>query len=205
MTLTAVFSADWHARTPTDTVLLLLHGYGSNENDLPSLEPFLPSGMPWASVRAPLEMGYGAAGWFPLDDDDWLAVGPIEAATDALWAWIDANVAATAPIAVLGFSQGGCMATQLLRTRPERIAATVVLAGFVLGASQPADAVLAERRPPVFWGHGTADSVIPRAYVATASAWLDAHTTLTERVYPGLAHSISEQEMSDVRAHLTQS
>jgi phospholipase/carboxylesterase len=180
-----------------------LHGYGSNERDLPSLEPFLPRGLPWASVRAPLEMGYGAAAWFPLADDDWLRLDPIENATIILWDWIDANVAPTAPIVALGFSQGGLMATQLLRTRPERIKDTVVLAGFVLDAPQPADAFLAQNRPAVFWGHGTADAVIPAPMVEVASAWLEAHSTLTERVYPGLAHSINEQEMRDMKAHLT--
>ena len=34
-------------------------------------------------------------------------------------------------MAAVGFSQGGLMATQLLRTRPGRVAATVVLSGFV--------------------------------------------------------------------------
>lgn len=201
MTLRAVFSPDWESRSDVDKVLLLLHGYGSHENDLPGLEPFLPRGLPWASVRAPFEMGYGAAAWFPLEDN-WLDPAPIEGATAALWEWIDANVAATAPLATLGFSQGGLMATQLLRTRPERISDTVVLSGFVLDSPQPADASLASSLPSVFWGRGTADGVIPRAYVDAAAAWFAGHVTVDERVYQGLAHSVSEPEMRDVKAYL---
>lgn len=202
MTLRAVFSPDWDDRSESDTVLLLLHGYGSHERDLPGLEPFLPRGLPWASVRAPFDMGYGAAAWFPLEEN-WLDPAPIEASTAALWEWIDANVSPTAPIATLGFSQGGLMATQLLRTRPERIAHTVVLSGFVLDAPQPADAALASSRPSVFWGRGTADGVIPGAYVDAASAWFADHTTLDEHRYQGLAHSVHEPEMRDVKAYLT--
>ena len=55
-------------------------------------------------------------------------------------------------MAAVGFSQGGLMATQLLRTRPGRVAATVVLSGFVQAAPQPADEQLAAERPAVFWG-----------------------------------------------------
>ena len=201
MTLRAVFSPDWEAKSDSDKVLLLLHGFGSHEHDLPGLEPFLPRGLPWASVRAPHDMGYGAAAWFPLEEN-WLNLAPIESATTKLWEWIDANVSPTAPLATLGFSQGGLMATQLLRTRPERIADTVVLSGFVVDSPQPADASLAIARPHVFWGRGTADAVIPGAYVDTTSAWLGAHTTVDEHVYQGLAHSVSEAEMRDVKAYL---
>jgi len=95
------------------------------------------------------------------------------------------------------------MASQLLRTRPERIADTVILSGFVLTADQPADAQLAEERPAVFWGRGTADAVVPEPLVTAASAWLGPHTTLTEKVYPGLAHSVHDQELADVKAYLT--
>ncbi len=104
------------------------------------------------------------------------------------------DVPAATPLVPLGFSQGGFMALQMLRTRPERMAATVVLSGLVWDVEQPADALIAESRPPVFWGRGEADTVIWPAMIERITAWLPGHATLTERVYPGLAHGISEQE-----------
>jgi phospholipase/carboxylesterase len=94
------------------------------------------------------------------------------------------------------------MATQLLRTRPERIAATVVLSGAIHAAPQPADEQLAAERPAVFWGRGARDQVITADAIKRTAQWLPAHSTLTERVYPGLAHGIDNQEISDVRAFL---
>ena len=202
MTLSAVFSPDWQAPTPPATAVLLLHGYGSNENDLPGIAPYLGVKAPWASVRAPLSMGYGGASWFPLEGTDWLNPGPIEDATTILWQWIDANIAPETKLITVGFSQGGMMASQLLRTRPERIADTVILSGFVLDAEQQADATLATERPAVFWGRGTADEVIPQLMVIGASRWLRTHTTLTEKVYPGLAHSVHDQELADLKEYL---
>jgi phospholipase/carboxylesterase len=202
MTLAALFGPDWASRPNPDTIVLLLHGYGSNERDLPGIVEHLGVDAPMASVRAPLELGPGAYAWFPLDQELHITSEPVEDATTILWQWIDANVAPETKIIAIGFSQGGCMATQLLRTRPERIADTVILSGFVLDGVQPADARLAEERPAVFWGRGTADAIVPPTHVAAASGWLSTHTTLTEKVYPGLAHSVNDQELADVKAHL---
>ncbi len=207
MTLQALYSPDWADRPDADTIVLLLHGYGSNERDLPGIAPYLGVDAPWASLRAPVEVGYGAAAWFPLADDPsrWLDPAPIEAATAALWEWVDENVSPTAKLITVGFSQGGMMASQLLRTRPERIADSVILSGFVLAADQPADARLTEERPAVFWGRGTADAIVPEPLVAAASAWLGPHTTVIEKVYEGLAHSVHDQELADVKAYLNRS
>ena len=62
---------------------------------------------------------------------------------------------------------------------------------------------LTEARPHVFWGRGTNDQVIPQALVAHTAEWLPAHSELSGRVYTGLTHSISEEELRDVRAFLT--
>lgn len=196
-------SADWAARAAASpAVVLLLHGYGSHELDLVALAPALRTTMPWASLRAPLPLGNGGAAWFaittPGDPDE----GPVALATDAVWAWVDATLGAEARVVPIGFSQGGLMAGQLLRTRPERVLAPVILGGFVQAASQPGDAVLRSTQPEVFWGRGADDRVITEAAVARTGSFLTAHATLNEKVYRGLGHAISAAEINDVRAFL---
>lgn len=183
-------------------VVLLLHGYGSNEDDLPSLAPWLPNGLEWASLRAPIDMGGDGATWFPFTLPDEPEQAPIDAVTEALWKWVDKHVSADAPIVPLGFSQGGLMALQLLRTRPGRVAATVVLSGLITTSAQTADAELETLRPPVFWGRGDADPLIWPEAVERLAAWLPEHSTLTARVYTGLGHGVDDEEMDDVRAFL---
>ncbi|WP_169746727.1 alpha/beta hydrolase [Demequina silvatica] len=186
----------------SDTVALLLHGFGSHEQDLVSLAHWLPAGLPWASLRAPLDTGYGGAAWFPLSPDGAMDQDAIDAATAAVWDWVDATLGPDPRIVPLGFSQGGLMALQLLRTRPERVVAPVVLAGFVPEGAQAADPTLAAIRPAVFWGRGGSDPVIwPRAIDRTR-AFLRDHADVETRIYPGLGHSITEEEMEDVRAFL---
>jgi phospholipase/carboxylesterase len=85
------------------------------------------------------------------------------------------------PIVPIGFSQGGLMASQLLRTRPERVAATVVLGGFVLGHPQPSDEALSLARPPVFWGRGANDRVIADSAISRTAAFLGTYSSLDRR------------------------
>ena len=202
-TLRDVRSTNWTAGEAPSAVVLFLHGFGSNEQDLSGLAPALGFDLPWASLRAPLELGNGGAAWFEITTPGAPDAAPVEAATAAIWAWIDQNVDPATRIIPVGFSQGGLMASQLLRTRPERIVAPVILGGFVLGASQPGDETLRENLPAVFWGRGAIDRVIAPVAIARTTEFLPAHSTLTEKVYPGLAHGINAAELDDVRDFVT--
>lgn len=201
--LSDVRSANWNRTPESGAVLVFLHGYGSNENDLSSLAEPLALGMPWASLRAPLELGHGGSAWFQITTPGVPDAAPVEVATEAIWAWIDENVDPEIKIIPVGFSQGGLMASQLLRTRPERVVATTILGGFVLGGAQPADMALAERRPAVFWGRGTEDRIIAPVAIERTADFLPQHSTLTARTYPGLAHGINMDELNDVRSFVS--
>ena len=54
----------------------------------------------------------------------------------------------------------------------------------------------------MFWGRGTDDPVIPRVAVDRTQAWLPAHSTLTERIYEGMGHSVSQAELADIVSFL---
>lgn len=190
--------SNWNKKSP---IALLLHGYGSNMRELPSLMGFFP-GMPWVSLQAPLDAGNGGFAWAPLKDPGNPSKDDVETATERIWAWIDSNLPTAAPLVLIGFSQGGLMATQLLRTRPDRISATVILAGFVLGAKQPADSELAEAKPRVIYCRGLNDGVISSDAVARTESWLARCTTATVKTYDGLAHSVDERVMEDVSSYL---
>ncbi|WP_269939220.1 alpha/beta hydrolase [Arthrobacter sp. HY1533] len=201
-TLRDVRSPGWATSPSPSEAVLFLHGFGSNELDLAPLAPALGLGLPWASLRAPLELGNGGAAWFQITTPGVPDVAPVQQATDAIWAWIEQNVDPGTRIIPIGFSQGGLMASQLLRTRPERVVAPVVLGGFVLGAEQPGDGLLAAQRPPLFWGRGAEDGVIAPVAIARTSEFLPNHTALNERIYPGLGHGINAAELADVREFL---
>jgi phospholipase/carboxylesterase len=198
----ALWSAEAADRTGRP-VLVLLHGYGADERDLFALASYLPPAFVVAAVRAPLAPPFPAPGfsWYPIEGLDGRDPQHVTSAASLVIDWID-SVAPGSDVGLLGFSQGAAVALQALRLRPDRFAFAVNLSGYVTPAPLPGDTALAERRPPVFWGRGTHDDVIPGFLVEYTTGWLPEHADLSGRVYPGLTHSVSEQELDDVRTFL---
>ncbi|HYI51550.1 MAG TPA: alpha/beta hydrolase-fold protein [Microbacterium sp.] len=184
-------------------LLVLLHGYGADERDLFALVPFLPAEFVVAAVRAPLAPPFPAPGasWYPIEGLDSRDPRHVTDAASLVIDWIDA-VAPDAVVGLLGFSQGAAVALQAMRLQPHRFAFAVNLSGYATPGSLPGDSALAEQRPPVFWGRGTRDDVIPPFLVEHTVTWLPEHAELSGRVYQGLTHSVSEQELDDVRIFL---
>jgi phospholipase/carboxylesterase len=200
MTLRAIASTEDFSSA--SVVAVFLHGFGSNERDLVGLASALPEGTPWVSLRAPIAVGPGGYAWFPIAEPGNPDPATVATATDAIWSWADAALPAGIRIAPIGFSQGGLMASQLLRTAPDRVIAPVILGGFVQAGEQSGDARLAQTRPAVFSGRGQEDHVIASAAVTRTDEWLPVHTTPTARLYSGLAHGIDARELADVRDFL---
>jgi phospholipase/carboxylesterase len=189
---------------PGRPLVVVMHGRGSDEHDLAALFPELPPEFAYASVRAPIPEG---PGWSWFEDGDGNTSGDptpenADRAADAVLDWLDGLGWPPPLVGTLGFSQGGAMATHVLRRDPGRVRFAVNLAGFVARGAQPTDDALATARPPVFWGRGAEDALFTPALVARSSPWLEAHTGLDAQVYAGLGHSISREELDDVVAFL---
>ncbi|WP_210098800.1 alpha/beta hydrolase [Microbacterium phyllosphaerae] len=185
-------------------LLVLLHGYGADEHDLFGLMPYLPKGIAVASVAAPLAPPWPMPGrsWYAIEGLDGRNSDSVTAAAEAFLRWLDGAAANAPTVALLGFSQGAAVALQAMRLSPERVATVVALSGYVAEGELPNDDALTEAKPHVFWGRGTNDQVIPEARVAHTAQWLPAHSELSGRVYTGLTHSISEDELRDVHTFL---
>lgn len=180
-------------------MLLLLHGRGSHEGDLAGLAPRLPEQFAMASLRAPIADGPGFS-WFRATPPGNPQQQAIDAAADAVLAWLDALPFTPPSLGLLGFSQGGVISVQTLRRAPERVGFALNLSGFVASGTEAGDDAIA--RHPVFWGRGDADVVIGPEAIARTQDWLPGHVDLTERVYRGLPHSISMEELDDIHAFL---
>ena len=186
-------------------LLVALHGVGSHERDLLGLAPALPAAWTLASLRAPMPWGQGFS-WYPLGTPGSPDPVAVDAAAAEVLDWIDSVAADHPRVGLLGFSQGGSMALQLLRARPAGFAFAVSLSGFVVpGVEDSRDEAVAAVRPRVFLGHGDLDAVIPPEATARTQAWAAAHTDVTDRGYAGLPHAVSSAELEDVAAFVAAS
>jgi phospholipase/carboxylesterase len=178
-------------------LIVLLHGWSYDERHLFAFAHLFPQEMVVASVRAPYAEAGGYA-WFPSRGNPIGNPQPRVAndATEAVLDWLNTLPPASS-IGLLGFSQGGAMALQLMRRAPARFDYGVQLAGFVVNDAQPGDQVLAHRRPPVFWGRGELDTVIPGQAIVRTRSWMAAHTSQQEVVYPRMGHDVAGREVTD--------
>lgn len=186
---------------PGTPLLVMLHGYGTDETRMSRLFGSLPAEFTCAAVRGPKVIG-DDYGWFLLDYFLTHDFADVISAANRVFAWIDSVKDRHSSVSLLGYSQGMAMASTLLRLRPAGFRAAVGLSGFVLENELLAMSETFDARPPFFWGRDKDDVVINEAATAHTQEWLEQHTQLTVRSYPGMGHSISPAELVDVTAFL---
>jgi phospholipase/carboxylesterase len=169
---------------PATSAVILLHGYGSNGEDLIGLAPFFAHVLPETAFYSPnapqmLEGGFmGGYQWFGLGNYDPVAMSRdpkvladtfnnmrpgAEAAATILNKYIDQVLAhhGIAPdrVALLGFSQGTMMSLHVGLRREKPLAAILGYSGALMGADRLASEI--KSKPPVALVHGDADPVVP--------------------------------------------
>jgi phospholipase/carboxylesterase len=183
-------------------LLVMMHGYGTDESRMVRLfDDYLPADFTCAALRAPMPVG-DHYGWFLLDYFLANDFADVVRVSSAVHAWVDSVRGGHSSVSLLGYSQGMAMASTLLRLHPTDYRAVVGLSGFVLNNDLLALTDSFEAKPPFFWGRDKADLVINPDAIDYTAEWLEAHTLLTARTYPGMGHAMSKREMADVSAFL---
>ena len=192
----------------TGQVVVFLHGYGADGNDLLGLADPLAPHMPDTVFLAPNAperctvnpMGYQ---WFPIP---WLggsseeeAMTGMQAAAADLNAWLDGVLAdeGITPdrLCLVGFSQGTMMALQVAPRRPVPVAGVVGFSGRLLHPDALAEEVVS--RPPVLLLHGDRDDVVPpQSLPDAANALTAAGFEVFAHVMKGTAHNIAPDGLS---------
>lgn len=181
-------------------LVVLLHGYGADGNDLIGLGREWASLLPdtaFVSPHAPEPCGQAPMGrqWFPLTmrDPHEYARG-VARARPALDAFLDRELAALgledSDLALVGFSQGTMMA---LHCGPQRSGTIAGIVGYSGLLADPRSLASGEpRRPPVLLVHGDSDDLIPVAALFGAAQGLAAAGIPVEwHVSAGTPHGIA--------------
>lgn len=196
------------ARSGTrDAVVLMLHGYGADGQDLIGLADVMAEHLQNVEFRAPNApernavnpMGYQ---WFPIPHMDGSTQEQREASfassVEILNAYLDELMAETglAPerIALLGFSQGTMMSLHVAPRRERPVACVVGFSGMLLAPERLPDE--ARTKPPVLLAHGTEDPMVPFERMEEAKRGLEAAGLSVSAVAcPGIPHAIAPEGM----------
>ena len=102
---------------------------------------------------------------------------------------------------LLGFSQGGCLATEYAARNADRYGGVVALSGGLIGPEgTPREYDGSMDETPVFVGCGDQDPHIPVERVEeTARTFEDLEADVEKRIYEGVGHTVLEDELEYVR------
>ncbi|MGB1168835.1 MAG: alpha/beta hydrolase [Flavobacteriaceae bacterium] len=196
---------DFVERTPKDItknppLLILLHGYGSNELDLFSFAEELPDTLVIVSLRAPYEMGYGGYAWYDINLDsnnnkysnlDQARTSLIKITTtiDYLKSKYTSNPNNTF---LLGFSQGAILSYAISFNYPNKIQHVIALSGYLNLELMPKE-IIQKIDTDYYISHGTVDQVIPVDWARKASPFLNSKGLKNEYSEYPVGHGVAPQ------------
>jgi phospholipase/carboxylesterase len=192
-------------------LLIMLHGYGSDENDLFSFAQELPEELFIISVRAPHPMQpYGNA-WYAINFDanqnKWNDVQQAVESRDNIAKFID-EACAEYPVnkdnvTLLGFSQGTILSYAVALTYPEKVKNIIALSGYVSDDMLNDDLESKDFSNLDFYcSHGSVDQVIPIDWARKAPVFLDKlniKNTFSE--FP-VGHGVAPQNFYELKSWL---
>ena len=194
-------------------LLILLHGYGSNEEDLFSFASELPDEYYVISARAPYDLMYNSFAWYAInfdaDENKFSDLDQARTSRDVIATFID-ELVATYPIdakqvTLIGFSQGTILSYAVALSYPQKVQRVVAISGYL--NTEIAKENYAQndfKKLKIFASHGTVDQVIPVDWARKAKPALEAlgiETTYKE--YP-IGHGVSPQNFYDFKSWLEQ-
>jgi phospholipase/carboxylesterase len=192
-------------------VLILLHGYGSNEEDLFSFASELPEHYYVISVRAPFDLMYNSYAWYAInfdaDANKFSDLGQARASRDIIAQFIDSMVQELPidkdKVTLIGFSQGCILSYAVALSYPEKVQRVVGISGY-LNVEMAVDDYKNNDFSglQVFASHGTVDQVIPVEWARNSVPILQKlGIRSVYKEYP-VGHGVSPQNFFDFKKWL---
>lgn len=194
-------------------LLLLLHGYGSNEEDLFSFASELPEDYYVISARAPYNLMYGSYAWYAInfdaDENKFSDIAQAQTSRDLIAGFVDELIAnypiEAHKVTLVGFSQGAILSYAVALSYPEKIQRVVAMSGYL--NTEIAVHTFASNdfsRLKIFASHGTVDQVIPVDWARNSIPVIkNLGIDIVYKEYP-VGHGVAPQNFFDFRNWLLQ-
>ncbi|QVY66974.1 alpha/beta hydrolase [Polaribacter sp. Q13] len=166
--------------TKNPPLLILLHGYGSNEQDLFSFAEELPDDFLIISAQAPNTLGFGSYAWYAINFDElngkFSDLEQAKESIDKIAIFIDEIKAKfnTDPnkTFLLGFSQGSILSYSLSFFYPNKVQHVIALSGYINTELLP-ESISKEIKTDYYCSHGSVDQVLPVEWARKTKPFLD--------------------------------
>ena len=182
-------------------LLILLHGYGSNESDLFSFASELPDNLLIVSARAPFDMTFGSYAWYAITldasnekfsdlDQARESLTKISNFIDEIKSTYKTNKNNTF---LLGFSQGAILSYALSLNYPNKVQHVIALSGYINDELLPSNVSDLNITTDYYISHGTVDQVLPVEWARKAPDFLN--TNNLKNVYSEypVGHGVAPQ------------
>jgi phospholipase/carboxylesterase len=184
-----------------DAAVVMLHGRGSTANSILTLvDEFLHHGVMYLAPQAAHSTWYPRSGYAAFEaNEPWLS-SALSQVSRALQLAADADVPPERTL-LLGFSQGGCLASEFVARNPRRYGGLVVLSGSLLGPETRTDYEGSLDGTPVFLGCSSDDPyVAPERIRESARVFERLEGDVEYRLYDDLGHAINDDEVRRIDA-----
>jgi phospholipase/carboxylesterase len=189
------------SENPPKQMIIFVHGYGADGNDLIGLANYFQSTLPEAiflSPHAPEACSMNPSGyqWFDLTSTDPAVLwSKILVAADHLNEFIDSKLLeyniAEENLALIGFSQGTMMSLHVSLRRKNTMAAVLGYSGRLIGADLLKDDLIS--KPSIYLIHGDQDPMVPYQDSLTAEKVLKEYSIdIKTHISEHTQHSIAE-------------
>ncbi|NJX15002.1 alpha/beta hydrolase [Tamlana crocina] len=197
--------------TENAPLLIMMHGYGSDENDLFSFAQELPEELFIISVKAPYPMQPFGNAWYAINFDaekgKWNDNEQAKESRDLIAQFIDEAVDAypvnKANVNLLGFSQGSILSYAVALTYPEKVKNIVALSGYVNHDILPEDLQNPDYSHLDFYcSHGSVDQVIPVDWARQTPTFLKSLNIKHQYSEFPVGHGVAPQNFYEFKAWL---
>lgn len=197
--------------TENAPLLIMMHGYGSDENDLFSFAQELPEELFIISVKAPYPMQPFGNAWYAINFDaekgKWNDNEQAKESRDLIAQFIDEAVEAypvnKANVNLLGFSQGSILSYAVALTYPEKVKNIVALSGYVNHDILPQDLKTPDYSHLDFYcSHGSVDQVIPVDWARQTPTFLKSLNIKQQYSEFPVGHGVAPQNFYEFKAWL---
>ncbi|MFK5957755.1 MAG: alpha/beta fold hydrolase [Lutibacter sp.] len=195
-------------QTKNTSLLILLHGYGSNEEDLFSFATELPDDLLIISTRAPQNLSFGSYSWYTINftanEGKFSDIPEAITARDTIATFIDEiqqryHISPNKTF-LLGFSQGTILSYAVALNYPNKVQKIIALSGYINPELLPSEVEKIDySKLDFFISHGSVDQVIPADWAQKAPQFLNTLKIKNSyKEYP-VGHGVAPQNFFDFK------